>query len=211
MDRIRREDVDGLICEALPEFVETVRRHRQEWGAEPALYPLLGQLSRSVVDAARASESDVDLARRAYALVERAIAHGEPSVRDCFVIEFVEPLAGDSQHKFYPNLERLMGRATRRELMTIREWGRRYREMSVIIRELNEALNADVFSSIGIDGVKVRVIADMRLWNQLSKEKRQSIGRAAERSWRGLCGATGGKPTLEITGPRDTGFHVLWE
>jgi hypothetical protein len=132
---ISPSDVDAILSDALPEFRRAVEDHRQQWRHEPMLYPLVADLFRFVDEMAPQRER-LAFAKRAYEVTDRMLLHGEPSVRDCFSIEMIEPLWGDPQttDERFPGLESVLGPAAQRDLAAKREWVKRHQEAEVITR-----------------------------------------------------------------------------
>lgn len=119
MGTLHEKDVDELLLDAVPEFASAIREYRATWPDQPMLYPLIAQLFDFAVETM--SES-ADVAMRAYSVVENVMINGSKEVKNCFAIEMLEPLVGDSHHEFYPNLEAVMGPATKHELDGMRKW-----------------------------------------------------------------------------------------
>ena len=202
-------DIDDLLCKELPEFAAAVREHRAEWPDHPMLYPLLGILFDFVVNASKITrERPMDLAQRAYGVVEKVLTSGNEGLRDCFVIQMLEPLANDPKYTFYPNLEHLMGPASRREIHAIRDWWKRQHALDAVLRQVHEKLGIEVFSSVGQqDATAAKAIANVERWKQLRREDKEWSYRTLRESWRAISGSKRAK--FSITGPLNTGFTVL--
>jgi hypothetical protein len=122
---IEQEVVAEILSAAFPEFGSEIAEHRKGWGNDPMLYLLVGALFRFVDELAPGRER-VLRAQRVYALTDRMLSEGSPSVRDCFSIEMIEPLTAMTSSERYPSLEAALGPAGKNELAKMREWWRRH-------------------------------------------------------------------------------------
>ena len=196
---LEEPDVDDLLCKELPEFAPAVREHRAEWPDQPMLYSLLGSLFRFVVSEAEATHGrPCDVAYRAYRVVENVLESGNESLRDCFVIEMLEPIANDSDNTFYPNFEPLMGPLSTREVRDIREWSKRQSALDAVLRHVREKLGAEVFVAAAQDAVDARAIVDVARWKQLRNEDKEWAYRTFAESWNRISSAE--RPAFTITG-----------
>lgn len=207
---IEQNEVIPMLREALPEFEYAIKEHVADWPDDPMLYLLIAPLFRHTAELRPGKERErLQFARRAYELVDRMLSEGSPSVRDCFAIEMIEPLSGDPPEvveQYYPGLEGVLGPAGKKELATMREWGRRYKGMNAAIGSLNEQLGQAVLQAVGIGESEARVVAEPSAWSRLSERRKDEIYRRLRSDWEGL---TGQAKSLTITGPRDTGFQIL--
>ena len=204
-------DVDALLIDALPELATVVREHREEWPDSGMLYSLVARLFDAVVEAGHRDDADArDLIRRAYALTERMLVEGTPSVSDCFSIEMLEPLGNDPDHEQYPNLEFAMGPAALADLRSRFEWNRRYAAMSAAIVQADRLVARNVCLGVGFRGDIARVLADRAAWNQMNHAERADLFDFLRSAWMTLQDPAGdGAPGLEITDTAKTGFEVL--
>jgi hypothetical protein len=202
-------DFELLLKTELPEFADTVRRHREEWPDLPMEYMLIGQLYNFAVNALKCEPNDVgrEVARRVYAVVERALADGDESVQNCFSIEMIEPFTITHD----PTIESMMGPTTLQDLGVKREWSRRHKAMSSAILSANTKLGCDVFMSVGIGTDTARVIAHSSLWTSLPQAKREEAFRSLRKYWMDLRGIRESTPEsgLEFTGTREEMFVKL--
>lgn len=206
---IGENDVDGLLCKELPEFASSVKEHRADWPDEAMLYPLLSLLFDFAVREYNIADGmRKEVAQRAYAIVETALTEGSKPVRDCFAIQMLEPLIGDTNHESYPDLESVMGPASQRELRRMREWWKRQLALDEARRQINVKLGITVFSGIGQqDENNARAIADVDKWKQLRREDKESAYRTLAERWKEIRASMHAK--LTITGPRESGFVLL--
>jgi hypothetical protein len=87
------------------------------------LYLLVGALFR-FADELRPGSERVLRAQRVYAVTDRMLSEGSPSVQDCFAIEMIEPLTALTSGDRYPSLEAALGPTGKNELAKMREWWR---------------------------------------------------------------------------------------
>jgi hypothetical protein len=187
---IDERQVDSILEKALPEFSDDLREHRENWPSDPMLYPLLGTLFNFI--APQPGQTRLDVARRAYEVTEKMLVDGTESVRDCFAIEMIEPLAGDPDEieSFYPGLESLLGPAAQRELASMREWGRHYEGMASAMKRLNQRTGRDLFKFVGIGKGTARIVADSVLWGALSEAERDELFERLSSDWEGGLGGS---------------------
>lgn len=205
---IEAHKVAGILLRELPEFTEAVEEHRQDWGDDPMLYLLIGPLFTYVAKNRFASERErLMFATRAYAVTDKMLTDGTPSVRDCFSIQMIEPLSGDPKvGPDYTWLEGTLGPAARRDLAAKREWSRRYGVMDLEIKRLNVRLGSQVFRGVGIGENNARVIVEPAEWNRLTESNKDEAYHYLRDQWEETTGHVIG---LTITGPRETGFEIL--
>lgn len=172
-------------------------------------YLLIGQLYDLVFNALKNEPNDAgrEIARRVYAVVERALVEGDETVQNCFSIEMIEPFTLSHD----PSIESVMGPAALQDLEVKREWGRRHEAMSSAIPAANLTLGCDVFKSVGVGIDTARVIADASTWKKLPRAKREEAFRSLRRIWTTLRGLGDSMPEsgLEITGTREEQFVLL--
>ena len=205
--RIEASDVAALLCMALPEFREAVEEHRNDWPDDPMLYLLVGALFQRMVDMPDGPERR-DFVDRVYALTDEMLLHGSPSVRDCFSIEMIEPIANDPNQQYYPEHEAAVGATGRKDLAFKREWDRLYRGMKSAIERRNEQLGCLMFEAAGIGegNASTRVIVNLSVWASLTENQRDVAYQQLSSDWEGMSGNISG---LTLTGPVDSGFRVL--
>ena len=204
---IEAGDVAAILSEVLPEFRQAVEEHLNDWPDDPMLYPLVGGLFQRMVDMTDGPDRR-EFVRRVYVLTDTILANGSPSVRDCFAIEMIEPLSGDPNQQYYPGLEVAVGPVGRKELEYMREWARLYRGMKVAIERANEEMGSPILevAGIGEGNASTRIIANVRLWDSLTREQHDEIYRRLSSDWEGVSGRLSG---VIITGPRETNFRLL--
>jgi len=205
-------DVDALLCEAVPEFASVVREHREEWPDTGMLYALVPRLFDAVVEAGRRDDADArSLLCRAYALTERMLVEGTPSVRDCFSIEMIEPLWEDHDHEVYPNVEFALGPVALADLRSKIECGRRYAAMSDAIARANRRVSRNVclLAGVRVDDT-ARVIVDRTVWNDMDQSARAEVFALLRSAWMELQGRfDDGASGLELTDTVENGFAVV--
>ena len=83
-------DIDDLLCKELPEFAAAVRERRAGSPDQPTLYPLLGILFDFVIHECNITpDRPIDVAQRAYGVVEKALTSGNERLSDCFAIQML--------------------------------------------------------------------------------------------------------------------------
>ena len=91
---IEGDDLAAFVVRILPEFESTLATHWESWCCdEGVIYPMIDGL-RLFIERLWA-EADPpyreDVFKRFFWIVDRLISDGHPSVRDCVVLEIVEP------------------------------------------------------------------------------------------------------------------------
>ncbi|HEY6326479.1 MAG TPA: hypothetical protein VIW73_08235 [Candidatus Cybelea sp.] len=206
-DVIEDAQVVSILEDAFSEFGDEIHEHRRDWGNEPMLYLLVGRLFE-FANALPSGRDRTIRVQRVYAVTDRMLVEGTHSVRDCFAIEMIEPLIGDTSKERYPDFEAALGPAGRKELAGMREWDRRHGAMQEAIDQLNGAIGRKVFDAVyvgPIEGHSLRVVADRSQWNAISVAERSDLFKTLQRKWKEATGFGGG---VEITGP-GSGLEVL--
>ena len=93
----------------------------------------------------------------------------------------------------------------------MREWWRRYREMGEVVKKWNAHFNRLVLEDVGFGAVnqdpKLRIVARVNEWEKLDHVQREACGSELRAKWKSIAGVS----DIEITGPQETGFKVLFE